>query len=489
MQTSGRGGADGRHDLPITKTATGVCGLDDILFGGLPVGRTTLLCGGPGTGKTVLAVEFLHHGARAGEPGVFVSFEERTEDLRANAAAMGMHLAEMEQAGALRVVHAPVPHGAVRAGEFDIQGLLALLDAHTRETGANRLVLDAIDVLMRVFGNPDREREELYVLHDWLRDRGLTVLLTVKSAVAVAELYPFLDYMADCVLLLDQRMAQQVRTRRLNVVKYRGSDFLPNEYPFVLSDRGVVILPVSSVSLVQQATAERVSSGSDALDKVLGGGYFRGSSVLLAGPSGTGKTTLAFTFALAACRRGEKVLYVTFEESAESLDRAMRSVGLSMSEATRDGTFRVLTAMPESRGVEQHLLAIFDVIDAFEPDHLVVDAISACRRMGSEDAAFDFSLRLLTVCRERGITCVYTNQTDRPQGLMQMTAFDMSSLIDTLISLSYQDEGWALTRRLVVVKSRGSAHSMRYHTFEITSDGLELATQNGAAGRGEGDER
>ena len=213
---------------------------------------------------------------------------ERADDLRANAAAMGMDLAALEAAGTLRSVFAPVPHGAVRTGDFEIRGLLAILDGHTRQIGAQRLVLDAIDVLMRIFGYPHREHEELYVLNDWLRERGFTTILTVKSDRETGQAYPFLDCMADCVLLLDQRIDRQVRTRRLNVVKYRGSAFLSNEYPYVLSPRGVVLMPVSSASLEQKTVGRRVSSGSDALDAILGGGYFQGSCILLSGPSSAG---------------------------------------------------------------------------------------------------------------------------------------------------------------------------------------------------------
>ncbi len=469
----------------ILKASTGVRGLDEILKGGLPVGRTTMLGGGPGTGKTVLAMELLYRWALADEPGVFVSFEERAEDLRANAAAMGLDVAALEADGKLAIVHADVPHGAVRSGEFDIKGLLAIIEGQARSLGARRIALDAIDVLMRIFGDPQQEREEMYVLHDWLRDRGMTVIFTVKADPSGRQVYPFLDFMADCVLFLDQRTEGQVRTRRLNVIKYRGSDFLSNEHPYILSPRGVVLMPVSCMSLEHEPPGGFVSSGHPELDTVLRGGYLRGTCVLLAGPSGSGKTTVACTFARAVCCNGEKLLYVGFEESEGALVSGMLSVGVDLRPALEEGALKVLTALPESVGIEQHLLRIYDAIDDFGPNHLVVDAMSACGRMGSEEAAFDFLVRLLTRCKERGVTSVFTNQLTEAERVAELSGLGISSLVDTLVLLAYESRGRQLTRSLLVVKSRGVDHSLSHHRFRITSRGLELdLSGEGADNRG-----
>jgi circadian clock protein KaiC len=462
---------------PIPKVPTGIEGLDAVLEGGLPLGRTTLIGGGPGSGKTVLALEFLYRGAVAGESGLFVSFEERREALQANAAAIGWDVNRLEEAGTLRVIQAEIPHHALRAGEFDIQGLLAILDGQSKAWGAKRMVLDAVDVPMRIFGDPERERQQLYVLHDWLRDRALTSILTVKTDPDGKQIYPFLDFMADCVLYLDQRMAGQVRTRRLRVVKYRGSDFLSNEYPYVMALGGVVLMPISMASLQHKVSDKWVSSGNADLDEILGGGYRQGSCILVTGPTGVGKTTLASLFAAAACRRGERVLYISFEEAQESIVLGMLGAGIDLGQWLDKGTLRFLTAMPEAMGVEEHLARILVVIKEFAPRHMVLDAISACIRMGSEEAAFDFLVRLLSICKERGVTCLFTNQASGSGGAEEISGMGISSLVDTCLILQFADDGREMRRRLVVMKSRGSAHSSRYHDLIISNSGIRIGPQ------------
>lgn len=343
-----------RRSLP--KTQTGIRGLDTILAGGLPTSRTTILSGGPGAGKTVLALEFLYRGAVDGEAGVFVSFEEDEESLRANATAMDMDVDELERDHKLKIIHGDIPHHAIRNGEFNIQGLLAFLEGHLRLLKASRIVLDAVDVLMGIFRDRDREREEMYALYNWLHSRRLTAVLTVKSDNDGTQQYPFLHFLADCVLHVDQRIEGHIRTRRLNVVKYRGSDFLSNEHPFVFSSDGVVLIPVSSMSLTEVISDDRVSSGMDDLDEILGGGYFRGSCILVQGPSGSGKTTLASLFVQESFERDERALYVSFEESQGALISGMRSVGIDLGRALEAESLRMRTRLPESAGAEEQLL-------------------------------------------------------------------------------------------------------------------------------------
>lgn len=460
----------------IPKVPTRIRGLDAVLHGGLPKGNTVLLSGGPGTGKTLLAMEFLYRGALAGEPGLFISFEEQADAVRANVLSIGLDTSNLEQSGKLKILHFQIPHGAIRVGDFNIQGLLSLIKGNLDAIGAKSIVLDAVDVLMRVFGDVEREREEMYILNEWLRDQSLTTILTVKSLVQEKQSYSFLDFMADCIISLDQRTTGQVRTRRLNVIKYRGSDFLSNEHPYVISPDGVVLMPVSAVSLDYPAGKKRISTGNALFDKLTGGGFFRGSSILLAGPSGSGKTTMAVTFTRAAANRGEKTLYVSFEESREVLFSRSKSVGIDLHQDVDENRLRFLSLLPETAGVEQHLLWISDAIDDFDPDHLVIDAITACRRMGSEKAVFDLLLRLIVICRKKQITCLYTNQLEVMDQVTQITGFKISSVVDTLVTLHYVDDGTKLYRRLLVVKFRGSPHSMRYHPFVITEKGIEITS-------------
>jgi len=466
----------GQPPAKLSKTMTGVAGLDEILHGGLPAGRTTLLIGGPGAGKTVLALETLYRSAKAGRPAVCVSFEETAAAIRTNASSMGWNLGELEQQGLLVLYDPKLDYHAVRAGEFSIRGLLAILKGQAERVGARLIVIDAIDTLMRLFDDPGRRDDEVYRLHYWLIEHGFTTILTLKSPLGRPSVprFSFLDFLADCVIMLDQRVIDQVCTRRLRVTKYRGSDYISNECPFVVTPEGVIMMPVSSAELLQKPLGPPCSSGNKNLDELLGGGYRKGSAVLIAGPSGCGKTTIACTFAAGAARRGERTLYVSFEEGEQGLVSAMKSPGLELAPRVKDGTLDILTAMPESMGVEEHLLRLRRTIERFEPSHVVIDAISAARRMGSPQAAFDFLVRLLSMCRERGITCVYLNQTPRGLAVEHISSFGISSLIDTMVVLDYVWKGNEIGRSLLVLKSRGTRHSLVQHRLAISDNGIAV---------------
>ncbi len=310
---------------PIPKVPTNIAGLDEILEGGLPQGRTTVVSGGPGSGKTVLGLEFLCRGAMAGEPGVFITFEERADAIRLNAQAMGWDLASLEKAGKMAIIEARLPGEEIVAGDFDIQGMLAIAGGHIKRIGAQRIVMDALDVLLRIYDDSKREHNELSRLHDWLTDQGLTSVLSVKTHRdnSRESQYEFLDFMADCVIQLDHRVVGQVATRRLRVIKYRGSGFGTNEYPYVFGEHGIVLFPLTTTELTHQPLGPKVSTGLDGLDLMLDGGFRRASCILISGNSGTGKTTLASTLARAACLRGERVLYLNFEESKEAMISGM----------------------------------------------------------------------------------------------------------------------------------------------------------------------
>ncbi|MGA2229777.1 MAG: circadian clock protein KaiC [Tepidisphaeraceae bacterium] len=461
----------------IPKVPTQIAGLDEVLDGGLPRGRTTLTSGGPGSGKTVLGLEFLCAGALAGEAGVFVTLEERAEAVRKNALSLGWDLAALEKAGMVAIVEARLYGEEVVSGDFDISGLLAIVGGHIKRIKAKRVVMDALDVLLRVFSDPQREQNELYRLHEWLIDRGLTNILTAKIPRNgdTTSQYEFLDFMADCVIRLDHRVVGQVATRRLRVIKYRGSDFGTNEYPYVIGDHGIVLFPLTKAELSHQPLGPKASSGLVGLDAMLDGGYRLASCILITGTSGTGKTTLSSTLVQAACRRGEKVLYLSFEESREAMVNAMQSAGVDLRPSIKNKRLLVQTALPEAMGSDDHLIRALDAIDTFKPNHVVLDAVSACVRMGSEQAAFDYLMRLVSVLKDRAITCIMTNQITGLAGSdEELSGIGFSSVVDAVIQLRFVESGDEITRQILVIKSRGSAHSNRRRPFVITSRGIEF---------------
>jgi circadian clock protein KaiC len=461
----------------MCKARSYISGFDEILNGGLPEGRTTIIEGGPGTGKSVLALEFLYRGALAGEPGILVTFEERADGVLRNALTLGWDLQALENDNKLTVIEAQFDPATVISGDFSLKALLSIIDGLTKSLGARRIVFDAIDGLLRLFDNPARERSEMYALHEWLLDHGLTAILTVKALEGnnIVGQYEFLEFMTDCVIRLVQRPGQWVSTRELQVIKYRGSDFGRNSYPLVIQPGGISVIPISQFDLQHQPLGPHIPSGNSQLDIILGGGYRRGSSVLIAGASGTGKTTLANTFVRAACARGERALFLGFEESAEAMVATMRSPGIELEPAIKSGLLRVATAMPEAFGTEKHLVRAFTMIEEFKPDHIVVDAISSFERMGSERAAFEFAMRLVNKCKDRGITAILVNQsTGGSDDRVAITGLGISSIIDCVLWLRFVEKGDRLNRKLLVIKSRGSKHSNQYHNFDITDQGIEL---------------
>jgi circadian clock protein KaiC len=464
--------------VALPKVATHIDGLDTVLHGGLPAGRTTLIWGGPGGGKTILALECLYRAALAGEPGILVAFEEPVAMVRQNALTLGWDVTSLEVAGKFLLLDgAPDPAGIV-SGDFNLQALLAIIGGQAQRLGAKRLVLDAVDALTTLLPDAARERAELSALHFWVRGQQLTTILTMKAAQGSAILarYAFLDYLVDCVIHLDQRSTQQVSTRRLQVLKYRGSGFHRNEYPYIIAEDGLHLLPVSSVALVQRSLGETVSSGNGALDTLLGGGYRRGTCILIPGAPGTGKTTLASMVAEAATARGERVLFLSFEESAEAIVASMLSPGIDLQPALQAGTLRFLTAMPEAMGAEEHLFRVLRAMEAFPPQLIVVDALSSSLRMGSEQAAFDYALRLLMACKEDGITCLFTSQLvgGKETAVTVLGGANLASLVDTLVLLRFVERHGTLHRTLLVWKARGMAHSPTCHEFRITDHGIEV---------------
>lgn len=464
----------------LEKVPTGIAGLDEVLRGGVPAGSMTLLAGGPGTGKTMLGMEFLVRGARRGDAGILLTFEERDDALRRYGSGLGWNIAGLEDEGLLAIISARMRPDSVMSGDFDLEGMIAILRKRAAEMGAKRLLIDAPDVLLGLLDSPARERAELYGLHEWMLDSGMTSLMTVKADAGEGGFdYGFLDYMADCVIHLDQRVRDQVTTRRLRVVKYRGSAYGRNEYPFGITDRGVHIIPVTQTSLEHRSLGEDLSTGVPDLDRLLSGGYRRGSCTLITGGSGTGKTTFLSSFAVAAAESGERVLYLDFEESRDALFTCMLSPGLDLRPAWEDGNLGFISVMPESQGIEQHLIQAFRAIEEHRPAHMIVDAISASRRMGTGHSAFDYLLRLINHCKQRGVTTLLANLATAERAGREITGVDLSSVIDTVIMLRYTERKGRYVRELGVLKSRGRRHSQRVHRFRITDDGISIADGEG----------
>ncbi len=462
---------------PIPKVATHVRGLDEILEGGLPEGQITAVIGGPGSGKTVLGLEFAYRSALSGEPCIFASFEERATVIRRNALAMGWDLKPLEDAGKLFLMDSRPSLDMFRAGDYNLSGLLAILEGKAQAMGAMRLVIDSLDVILRIFEDGVKQRDQLYYLVDWMNEKAISSILTARSLGENDDLtsHRFLEFATDCLIKMDFRVSGQIATRRLRVVKYRGSSYGSNEYPCIISRNGIFLLPISTMGLQQTELGRPISSGQTDIDELLGGGYRRASSVLVAGSAGTGKTTLLSTFAQAACSRGEKVLFVNFEESMEAMTSAMLSVNIDLHPFIVDGTLKMLTALPESMGAEDHFFRAFRAIEEFRPDHVLVDAVSATLRIDSRQAAFEYLMRLMSTCKERGITSLLSNQVGRSASTIdQISGLGISSLVDAILQLRYVNHGPEIKRLFLVIKSRGMAHSNQYQEFTITNHGIGL---------------
>ncbi|MEJ5311351.1 MAG: circadian clock protein KaiC [Anaerolineae bacterium] len=460
----------------LEKAPTHIPGLDDILQGGLPRGRTTVINGGSGSGKTLLALEFLYRGALAGEPGIFIGFEEPLEHLRQNTATLGWDLPTLERENRLFLLDGRIKPETLMSGDFSLKGLLAIAAGKSKEMGAKRIVIDALEVILRLFDTPQQVRKELHAINDWLQAAGLAAILTVRpSSHGSASPYEdFFESMGDCILALDARVTEQISTRRLRVIKYRGSGFGRNEYPYVITPTGLRAAPISSVGLRHKPLGEKVSTGNARLDELLDGGYRRGACILLAGLPGAGKTTLAATFVAAACQRGERALYIGFEESEAALIHNVSSAGISLRSHLETGRLAFLTSFPESQGAEEHYFSALERVEAFRPDHVVIDAISACYRMGGQQIAFEYLMRLLNACKERGITIMLLNQLTGTTSYMEISGNEISSMVDTAILLNYQFSLGETNRVFQILKSRGGKHSNQKREFRLTDNGFEV---------------
>lgn len=466
---------------PVAKAATGLAGLDEVLHGGIPRGRNTLVVGGPGSGKTLLGLEFLLSGARDfGEPGVCMSFEETPEQLAINVASLGHDLNRMVRAGKLLVDYVYIERKEIEeTGEYDLEGLFIRLEHAIQRTKAKRVLLDTIEVLFSGLGNEAILRAELRRLFRWMSNHGLTAMITAESGQGRLTRYGLEEYVADCVLLLDHRVNEQVSTRRLRVVKYRGSAHGTDEYPFLIDQSGISVFPITSVGLTHKAGRERISSGVGGLDNMLGRqGFFRGSSVLVTGTAGTGKSSFAAFFANAACSRGERALYFAFEESPSQILRNMRSVGLNLEKWMKRGLLRIHAVRPTSTGLEGHLAAMHKLIVDFKPSVVVVDPITNLISIGDVGAVKAMLTRLIDFLKLENITALFTNLT--LEGAVEQTAIGISSLMDSWILLRDLEVGEGRRRVLYLLKSRGMPHSNRMVEFQLGERGITLHTESPA---------
>ncbi|MBD3422184.1 MAG: circadian clock protein KaiC [Chitinivibrionales bacterium] len=455
----------------LDKSTTGSSGFDAVLHGGYPTGRTTLLHGATGTGKTTIGMQSLLAGATRDEPGLFVSFEERAAGIRKNSLSLGWDLQKLEDDKKIIIMDVRPDPKAILAGEFDFSGLLALIDGACRTITARRVVIDALDILLQMLEDPLKERNKVYELHNWLLDKNLTALMTSKLYGNDAA-YPFLEFMTDCVVHLQP--LNQDRQRLLRVVKYRGSNFSSESIPYTIGEQGILMFPFLETDLEHRTFHDHVSTGLIDLDEMLSGGYLDGSCITIAGATGTGKTTFASSFALAACRRGERIVYLNFEESAGNLIAMMQSAGVDLNAIIENRLLVVSSRLAESSGPIEHLHQDIALIEELRPRHVILDAASSCGRMGSETAAYSYLLRLISHCRHNGITLLLTVQTTGFQQKHEIYGVAYSSLIDAIIFLDYIQVGGEVNRTLLVLKARGSKHSNQYREFIITGEGVKF---------------
>jgi circadian clock protein KaiC len=460
----------------LPKTQTGINGLDEITGGGLPTGRPTLICGAAGCGKTLFGLEFIAKGAiEFGEPGVFMAFEEDAEELAMNVASLGFDLKKLQKDKLVKVDHVHIERSEIEeTGEYDLDGLFIRLGYAIDSIGAKRVVLDTLENLVSGLNNEGILRAELRRLFGWLKDKGVTAIITGEKGEGSLTRQGLEEYVSDCVILLDHRVENKISTRLLRIVKYRGSVHGTNEYPFLIDEEGISVLPVTSLLLHHDVSSQRVSSGIPALDKMLGGkGFFRGSSILVSGTAGTGKTSLAAYFAHETCMRREKCLYFAFEESPQQISRNMKSIGVDMQAHIDKGLLEIHAARPTMHGLEMHLVDIYKKVKRFKPRAVILDPITNLVTVGTVSEIKAMLIRLIDFLQGEQITVLFTALSLNTI-VNEQTDEGVSSLVDAWLLVRDIESNGERNRGMYIMKSRGMKHSNQVREFIITDEGLDL---------------
>jgi circadian clock protein KaiC len=463
-----------KYTLP--KALTGITGLDEITGGGLPLGRPTLLCGDAGCGKTLMAMEFIVRGAMEfNEPGVFMAFEEKSAELAMNVASLGFDLEQLQKDKRIRVDHVYIERSEIEeTGEYDLEGLFIRLGHAIDSIGAKRVVLDTIESLFAGLSNQSILRAELRRLFHWLKAKGVTAIITGERGDGKLTRQGLEEYVSDCVILLDHRVENQISTRRLRVVKYRGSLHGTNEYPFLIDEEGISVLPVTSLTLEQEVSSERTSTGIPSLDKMLGGqGFFRGSSILVSGTAGTGKTSIAAYFANAACNRKERCIYFAFEESPQQIIRNMHSIGVDLNTHLKSGLLKFHASRPTLHGLEMHLVVIHKLVKKFKPSTIILDPITNLITVGTVSEVKSMLVRLIDFLQTEQITVMFTALSLNTI-VNEQTDEGVSSLVDAWLLVRDIEYNGERNRGMYIMKSRGMKHSNQVREFVITDKGLDL---------------
>lgn len=467
----------GNNTFPtLLKSPTGIVGLDEITTGGLPKGRPTLVCGEAGSGKTLLSIEFIIRGATEfNEPGVFMAFEERADELVANVASLGFDLNKLRDENKVRIDHVHIDRSEIEeTGEYDLEGLFIRLDYAIKSIGAKRVVLDTIENLFSGLTNQNILRAEIRRLFTWLKDRGVTAIITGERGEGSLTRQGLEEYVSDCVILLDHRVINQISTRRLRIIKYRGSVHGTNEYPFLIDEDGISVLPVTSLELSNEVSSERISSGIPSLDKMFGGeGFFKGSSILVSGTAGTGKTSIAASFANSVCNSGKRCMYFAFEESPSQIIRNMSSISMDLKKHVDSGLLKFYASRPTLYGLEMHLVSIHKQIVKFKPDAVILDPITNLVTVGSVADVKSMLIRLIDFLQRENVTVMFTALTLN-NIVDEQTDEGVSSLVDAWILVRDIESNGERNRGMYIMKSRGMKHSNQVREFVITEKGLEL---------------